>query len=247
MHKTGYTLAHALIATAVLGVLVFSQGPAAFWKQFLHGLDQVMTPAGLTQSLLVSSLFFASLFGVLWLSTCLCGWLRRPKETTTITDAPPPQRLRAMGRAALVAPVLTAVAIGLNWLGATALEKFLGTAPADQELIRCFTDGHYSLALRALLVVSVLVQAPLVEEPLFRGVVFRGFTRALPTWGAALLSGTIFALAHVNAASFLALTFLGASFALLYARTGTILAPMTAHVLFNAANLALLFMGFGQP
>ena len=243
--RSPYTLAHALIATAVLGVLVFSQGVAVFWKQFLHGLDQVMTPAGLTQSLLVSSIFFATLFGALWLSTRLCGWLRKSEEATAAV-AQPPRRLRAMGRAACIAPVLTAVAIGLNWLGAAALEKLLGTAPADQELIRCFTDGHYPLALRALLIVSVLVQAPLLEEPLFRGVIFRGLMRALPTWGAALLSGAIFALVHVNAASFLALTFLGASFALLYARTGTILAPMTAHLLFNAANLGLLFLGFGQ-
>ena len=53
-------------------------------------------------------------------------------------------------------------------------------------------------------------------------------------------SGFLFALVHVNAASFLPLWFLGCAFAELYRRTGTILAPMTAHALFNAANLALL-------
>ena len=78
------------------------------------------------------------------------------------------------------------------------------------------------------------------SRPPFRGIVFRGFASALPFWGAALLSGAVFALVHVNAASFVALWFLGVAFAWLYARTGTILAPMTAHVLFNAANLLLL-------
>ena len=54
------------------------------------------------------------------------------------------------------------------------------------------------------------------------------------------LSSAVFAIVHVNAASFVALCFLGCAFAELYRRTGTIIAPMTAHALFNAANLALL-------
>lgn len=245
MRRSPYNLVHVLIAIAVLGVFMLPLDPAAFLKQFLHGSDQVLTPAELAQSLLAAPLFFAALFGALWLSTRLCGWLHKSEEATAAV-AKPPRRLRAMGLAALVAPVLTIVALGLNLFGALALEKILGMALADQDLIRYFTDGHYSLALRALLIVSVLVQAPLFEEPLFRGVIFRGLARAMPMWGAALLSGAIFALMHMNAASFLALTFLGTSFALLYARTGTILAPMTAHLLFNAVNLGLLFLGFGQ-
>ena len=52
-------------------------------------------------------------------------------------------------------------------------------------------------------------------------------------------SGFVFALVHVNAATFLALWFLGAAFAWLYKRTGSILAPMAAHFLFNLLNLAL--------
>ena len=71
-------------------------------------------------------------------------------------------------------------------------------------------------------------------------MMFRGFAAALPVWAAMALSGILFAIVHVNAASFLALCFLGCAFAELYRRTGTILAPMTAHALFNAANLALL-------
>ena len=90
------------------------------------------------------------------------------------------------------------------------------------------------------MILAVLVQAPLLEEPIFRGVVFRGFCRAMPEWGALLLSGVVFALVHVNASSFVPLTFLGVFFAWLYWKSGTILAPMTAHLLFNATNLVLL-------
>lgn len=234
-----YCFAHALVASTALGVLVFSGGFASFWRQFVYGLNQVMTPEVLKQNLFLSTAFFASLLFVLWLMARLPAFWR--------THVPPPaderpsvDRLRAVRLAACVAPVLTAIALGLNWLGAHAITWCTGVQPADQELVKCFADGQYALGLRTLLVVVVLFQAPLLEEPIFRGIVFRGFASCLPFWGAALLSGAVFALVHVNAASFVALWFLGFAFAWLYARTGTILAPMTAHFLFNAANLLLL-------
>lgn len=239
MQKSPYSLVHALLASLILVALLFSKGAADFWHQFIHGLAQVMTPQVLKANLLASTAFFASLLLVLWLMARLPAlWqARAPKPAG---EKPPAGRLRAVSRAALAAPVLTAIALGLNWLGAKAVAWMTGAPAADQELVRCFTDGQYSLALRALLVAVVLFQAPLLEEPIFRGVLFRGFVSRLPVWAAAVLSGAVFALVHVNAASFAALWFLGVAFAVLYARTGTILAPMTAHLLFNAANLLLL-------
>ncbi len=236
-----YRLAHALVASAALGVLVFSGGVASFWRQFVYGLNQVMTPEALKQNLLLSTAFFASLLLVLWLMARIPAfWQTRVPSPPPADGRPSVDRLRGVRLAACAAPVLTAAALGLNWLGAQAIAWCTGVQAADQELVKCFADGQYAPSLRALLVAVVLFQAPLLEEPIFRGVVFRGFASALPFWGAALLSGAVFALVHVNAASFVALWFLGAAFAWLYARTGTILAPMTAHVLFNAANLLLL-------
>ena len=235
-----YCLVHALVASAALGVLVFSGGCASFWRQFVYGLNQVMTPEVLKRNLLLSTAFFASLLFVLWLMACLPAFWKTRVPPSEEGGRPSVDRLRGVRLAAWAAPVLTAVALGLNWLGAHAITWCTGIQAADQELVKCFTDGQYAPGLRTLLVVVVLFQAPLLEEPIFRGIVFRGFASALPFWGAALLSGAVFALVHVNAASFVALWFLGVAFAWLYARTGTILAPMTAHVLFNAANLLLL-------
>ncbi len=262
-----YTLIHALAASAALGVLVFSQGFAAFWHNFVYGLNQVMTPQVLQQNLLMSTLFFGTLLLVLWgtsfirlrksppirqrheapsLRHCEAGGAAARRGNLIGTEQtqalPENSRMKAIKFAVLCAPVLTLIALGLNWLGAHAIEWCTGVEPSDQELVKCFADGNYPLALRAALVLVVLFQAPLLEEPIFRGVIFRGFSKTLPLWAAVLLSGGIFALVHVNAASFIALWFLGAAFALLYHRTGSILAPMTAHFLFNATNLALLFL-----
>ncbi len=252
-----YTLIHALAASAALGVLIFSQGFAAFWQNFVYGLKQVMTPQVLQQNLLMSSLFFGTLLLVLWgtsffrlrrfspIRHCETGGaaarrgnLLGPEQTPAL---PENSRIKAIKFAALCAPALTLIALGLNWLGAHAIEWCTGIQPSDQELVKCFTDGNYSFLLRTVLVLVVLFQAPLLEEPIFRGIIFRGYAKSLPLWAAIALSGAIFAIVHVNAASFIALWFLGAAFALLYHRTGSILAPMTAHFLFNATNLILLF------
>ena len=235
MRNSRYTLVHAVAASLALVALILSNGVAAFWRQFVYGLNMVMTPEVLSANLQLSTKLFGGLLLVLW-ATSLCG--TRPQSA----EPSPTWRSRLQGvRLALVWIVpATLLALGLNWLNAHAIEWITHVKPADQELVRCFTDGHYSAGLRCVLVLAVLFQAPLLEEPIFRGVIFRGFCRAMPEWGALLLSGAVFAVVHVNAASFVPLVFLGGFFAWLYARTRTILAPMAAHFVFNAINLVLL-------
>ncbi|MBQ6338946.1 MAG: CPBP family intramembrane metalloprotease [Kiritimatiellae bacterium] len=234
MLPSRYNLIHALAATAVLLTVVFWQGVAPFWQQFVYGLAVPMTPSVMLQTFLLTAALFGTLWLVLWASSLLAGL----KSTDATADRMP---LRAaVALAARWSPLIIAVALGLNWLCAAGIERFAGVEPSDQELVKCFTDSSTPLGFRLALGFLVLFEAPLFEEPLFRGVLFRGFAAALPVWAAMALSGVLFAIVHVNAASFLALCFLGCAFAELYRRTGTILAPMTAHALFNAANLALL-------
>lgn len=237
MLPSRYNLIHALAAAAVLLTAVFWQGPAAFWRQFVHGLDVPMTPVVMLQCFLLTAVLFGTLWLALWASTLLGP---RSHRDFPGLKAPDDDRLRAVGLAARWSPPIIAVALGLNWLCAAGIERFAGIEPSDQELVKCFTNEATPLGIRLGLGFLVLFEAPLFEEPLFRGVLFRGFASVLPAWAAMALSGFLFAIVHVNAASFLALCFLGCAFAMLYRRTGTILAPMTAHALFNAANLALL-------
>ncbi len=146
----------------------------------------------------------------------------------------------AIALAARWSPLIIAIALGLNWLCSAGIELLTGVQPSDQELVKCFAGDSCPLGIRIVLGLLVLFEAPLLEEPLFRGIIFRGLQSSIPTWAAMAVSGFLFAIVHVNAASFIALWFLGIAFAELYRRTGTLLAPMTAHALFNATNLALL-------
>lgn len=238
IRQSRYNVYHAVIATVVLCGLVFSQGPSAFWRQFVYGLNQTMTPSALLQNLTLSTIFFSVIIGTIWLIARFMPSSLRVEHQEASKDAP--NRPRAMLLALVIAPVVATVALSLNWLGATAIEFCTNVKPADQELVKCFLDGKYSLFLRGLLVLTVLFQAPLLEEPIFRGIIFRGLSKSMPIWPAMILSGAFFALVHVNAASFVAVWFLGVVFAWLYHRTHTILAPMALHFLFNGTNVVLL-------
>lgn len=89
---------------------------------------------------------------------------------------------------------------------------------------------------------TVLV-APLAEELLFRGVLYpvikqSGFPR-IAWWSTALLFGAI----HLNLVNFFPLVVLGLALVWLYEITNNLLASITAHAVFNAINVTVLYFG----
>jgi len=233
MLRSRYTVFHSIAAVAVL-LFAIRKG---FWHTFLHGFS-MGTPA--PRVLVLILVCQAALFGLLalfiWIST-LFKAARGQEDGLDVP--PPPDRIKAVKTALVAFLPICLVALGMEWCVTTLLEKLAGLTLAQQDLIKWLQPGTYSAGVRAALMVFVLFEAPLLEEPLFRGIIFRGFIPVLPTWAAMAASGFVFALVHVNAATFLPLWYLGVAFAWLYRRTGSILAPMTAHFLFNAFNLAL--------
>ena len=91
---------------------------------------------------------------------------------------------------------------------------------------------------RLTLGAAAVLLAPVAEEMLFRGILYpaikqSGYPR-LALWGTSLL----FAAVHMNVVTFVPLVVLALVLTLLYERTDNLLAPITAHVLFNALNFA---------
>lgn len=82
--------------------------------------------------------------------------------------------------------------------------------------------------------------APIAEEILFRGLLYRALRNGVGVWGGAIISGLLFGLLHIDAASgdrllqVIPLAVLGISFALLYHWTGTLYAPIALHATNNA-------------
>jgi membrane protease YdiL (CAAX protease family) len=98
-----------------------------------------------------------------------------------------------------------------------------------------------------LLAIAVVTLTPVTEEILWRGAVQQALKSAgLPRAIALVAASTLFALVHWNAVpsearagALPALLMLGLLFGWLLERTGRLLAPITAHAAFNAANLLL--------
>jgi len=84
--------------------------------------------------------------------------------------------------------------------------------------------------------------APPVEEMLFRGILYptikqRGFPR-LALWGSSLL----FAVMHVQLDTLMPLFVLSVFLTVLYEKTDNLLAPITAHAMFNGMGLLNLYL-----
>lgn len=90
------------------------------------------------------------------------------------------------------------------------------------------------------------ILAPLFEEPLFRGFVHSRLRRYFSINGAAMLSGLVFGVAHFSPGNIIPLAAIGFTLALIYERTGNLLAPMLVHGAWNLGTaIALLVMFSG--
>jgi membrane protease YdiL (CAAX protease family) len=141
------------------------------------------------------------------------------------------------------------VAFGLSAALSWAGEQFgIEPVPSNVQMIEAALRSQFALTL-----LFAVVAAPAYEELLFRRVLFGRFWAAgLPGLGI-VLSSLAFALVHEppglsgngpGAIVLLWLTYaaIGASFAWVYRRTGTLWAPIAAHGVNNLLACALLYL-----
>ena len=145
-------------------------------------------------------------------------------------------RLRPAGWRPCVQATLALVAAGIGIdLGLALLGGPLGLMSHWAE----WFDGDLAWGSAAAVGVTLLgavVFAPVFEELIFRGLL-HGTLRARLAWPlAASGSALVFALAHgYSAAGFLSVFLSGVLWAWVYERTGSLLPPILAHVINNAA------------
>lgn len=158
----------------------------------------------------------------------------------------------ALWKAAIALAVCKAGGWVLNWvLYAAAPSYFNMTAigpallnPNDQQVIEMARE---QALLMSIVTVTIV---PFAEEALHRGAVFGSIYKRAPL-AAYVVSITLFALTHVagyiGSCDALLLALCAAQYilpglclCLLYTKTGTILAPMIMHMLFNAMGILLV-------
>lgn len=103
----------------------------------------------------------------------------------------------------------------------------------------------YEYPLWAQLILMAFLPAA-AEELIFRGI-FYGSYRRKNVIRAALMSGLLFGITHLNLNQFAYAFAIGVAFCLLYEASGSLVLPMTAHFAINANTVLMLYAMGGMP
>jgi membrane protease YdiL (CAAX protease family) len=207
------------------------------------GLDGTIDPAALTVREM--AIVTAAAMGAGMLTAIgVIIWMRRLQLVPRAGTAP--VRSIALGVAALVAwwPALASA----GWIAGQLQRAATGIDPPAighstlEQMVQGPRDAWWWL-----MGLSAVVLAPILEECLYRGFVQQALRRAgLGPWPAVLLASIVFTLMHVGsvpegarAASLTSLAVLSCCFGWLAERTGSLVAPVAAHVAFNLGNLVV--------
>jgi membrane protease YdiL (CAAX protease family) len=127
----------------------------------------------------------------------------------------------------------------LTYVAYTKLLELAGV-PIEPQEITTLLRGADSPWLVALVIGFAVIVAPIFEEILFRGFAYPALKQKFGTWAALALVSLAFAALHMNISVALPLFVLSIGLGLAYEFTGSLLAPITMHALFNALSSVLL-------
>jgi membrane protease YdiL (CAAX protease family) len=146
---------------------------------------------------------------------------------------------------------LYVVGIAVSLVTDRVYEWVVGHGPPSPDQVPAGVTGAWLL----LTGIGVVLLAPLGEETLFRGFLYRSLRRPfggadgrrrLPVWAAAVISGAVFGLGHLQGRSFVVLVpplwAVGIGLAIVYQRRRSLLASMAAHGTFNVIGFIFLFV-----
>jgi membrane protease YdiL (CAAX protease family) len=123
--------------------------------------------------------------------------------------------------------------IGLSWLG---------YPPEPQLTIQLMLDPASPAWFHAALIGLAIIAAPVVEEVIFRGILLPGLMQHLPALPAIVGASLIFAAIHLHLPSLLPMAVLGAGFCVAYITSGSLIAPIVMHAIFNLVNIIALHL-----
>ena len=207
------------------------------------GLDGTIDPAALTVREM--AIVTAAAMGAGMLTAIgVIIWMRRMQVVPHTTAAP----VRSIMSGVAMLMVWWPAIASAGWVAGQLQRAVTGIEPPSighstlEQMVQGTRDAWWWL-----MGLSAVVLAPVLEECLYRGFVQQALRRAgLGPWPAVLLASIVFTLMHVSsvpegarAASLTSLAVLSCCFGWLAERTGSLVAPMAAHVAFNLGNLVM--------
>lgn len=157
-----------------------------------------------------------------------------------LTTKPLPRRL--LGLLAWSLPGASAVLV-LTTLALSLSLAIFGPPPELQTALQIIV-GDESIGTFGLIVLAAVVISPVMEEILFRGFLYRNLRDTMGRGPAVLVSGLVFAVIHLDPPLIVPLTAMGASLALLYEWSGSLLVPILAHALWNLLHVVKTQVAF---
>lgn len=133
------------------------------------------------------------------------------------------------------------VALPLVLITSLINQQFWQGQGGSNDLLFLALQAQDKLAL-SIFFFTASIAAPFFEEILFRGFLLSSLTKYVPVGGAILISGLIFALAHLSLSEVLPLMMLGIILGFVYTRSRNLLAPMLVHSIWNSGTLLGLFL-----
>lgn len=130
-------------------------------------------------------------------------------------------------------------AMAIAYVTGIAINAITGTPPVPQPVMESFRLPGTNPACLATAVLICVTLTPFAEEILYRGVLVSVLRLRHNGVYSVVLASVFFGLLHLHVPLIPSLSFVGAVFALLYLRTGSLLTAMAAHATFNATNLFL--------
>lgn len=102
-----------------------------------------------------------------------------------------------------------------------------------------------STASPVLMILAVCIVGPIAEELVFRGMIFGKLRRAFSFWPAAIISGIMFGVFHMNIMQGVYASVLGVLLAYVYEKTQTIFGSIFFHIVFNCSSYITDFINRG--
>lgn len=138
----------------------------------------------------------------------------------------------------ILLPLSAAVANVAEYLS-TVLDLSTPVHPVIEEIATTAPAETVALVLTAALL------APVVEEVFFRGFVYATIRESLGAPVGMIVSALLFASVHSGLPNQAVTCVMGIFLAAIYERSGSLVAPMIIHALFNGVQMAMVLMAFG--
>ncbi|MCH7794607.1 MAG: CPBP family intramembrane metalloprotease [Proteobacteria bacterium] len=140
-------------------------------------------------------------------------------------------------RAVIIAVLLLPTVALVN----SVLIPMLAEEPFRNPQLYAIAPAGFSWSALLTMLVMAGVVAPFAEELVFRGLLFPWLRTRLGVPAAVLLSALCFATLHGAAIFIPALTVVGAAFAVIYQRCGSLWPAIVAHSVFNGIMIVVLY------